>query len=55
VNDGGVESGAGWYYDDVSSDVAQHCRGDRAARIAYADGVQPPRAASVELACEAER
>jgi hypothetical protein len=50
--DGGVvEQGDGWYYDDFADDVAQRCPSVHAARVAYSEGVTPPRGASVKLEC----
>lgn len=55
ANGGDVEEGDGWYYDDFSDAVARRCASDPQARIAYSEGVRPPRGASVKLECEGAR
>jgi hypothetical protein len=42
---------AGWYYDDFSSAVLDHCEAGAAQRIALTDGVRVPDASVVLLQC----
>jgi len=46
-----IPEGAGWYYDDFSPEVTEHCSGDRRQRVSFTSAATPDTGVVIKLEC----